>query len=462
MPKTLTQIVYVVIMIVGSTLLSNAQCLTPPPLDSCNGTEPSLSDHETLNRGIKKWYYGPATTFNDLTLNGGTLVVCSDLTIDKFYIDSGTIIVRPGARFVIGGGIGFGVSFRGNCAIYNWGRTEIIRNLSLEGNYASASKPNVVMNVTPGSVFKMSNQYFVINNPYSFFINNGKSDFHGIIIDPGAASGAVCMGNGSETKMTVLYNRKANSYTVPSGFACLNVTEYSQFYDSLTRSPTLSVCLGPRHYSDSSCRPWGCKPNAWGQASLFRRCNMCVDVQSLTVTITNFAITETPEEKKLYWWASINRGAEVDFYIERSHDGKLFARIDSLPVNNLYQNTQFSRSDRSPLPGYSYYRVVAVNRFSGHRVTSNTIKSFGSSSNKLLVYPNPFKLGITVTFKKDEHPLKLELYSMQGKLIQVIPPAVADAKSMQINLPASCAAGNYLLKIVYKDRTETVKISKQE
>jgi hypothetical protein len=54
---------------------SYSQCITPPPLEACQGTEPSLTDNEILGPGTKKWYYGAATTFNQLTLRGGTLVV---------------------------------------------------------------------------------------------------------------------------------------------------------------------------------------------------------------------------------------------------------------------------------------------------------------------------------------------------------------------------------------------------
>lgn len=461
MPKTLTQIVCVLIMLFSSSSMIHAQCVTAPPLDSCNGSEPLLNDHETLNYGTKKWYYGAAVTYNDLTLNGGTLVVCGDLTIDKFYIDSGTIIVRPGARFVIGGGIGFGVGFRGNCALYNYGKVEVIRNLSLEGNYASASKPNIVMNVTPSSVFKMSNQYFVINNPCSFFVNNGKSEFHGLIIDPGAATGSVCLGNGSETKMTVLYNKKLASYSVPSGWACLNVTEYSQFNDTLTRSPNLNVCLGPRHYSDSSCRPWGCKPNAWGAANLFRGCNMCLEIQSLTVTINNFSITDQYAQKQLNWTASVNPGSEVDFYIERSGDGKNYFRIDSLPVNKGARLSQFTSTDKSPLPGYSYYRIAGVNRLSGHRIVSNTLKTSGSVQTTLAVYPNPFTSSININFKSGTRPTIVELYNMQGKLVYSHAVSSGDIKALQLKLPDNLSAGNYLLKVVYVNGSEMRKVKKE-
>lgn len=59
-----------------------SQCLIAPSPPDCTGTEALLVDDETLNTGTTKWYYGGAVTMNSLTLNGGTLIVCGDLTID--------------------------------------------------------------------------------------------------------------------------------------------------------------------------------------------------------------------------------------------------------------------------------------------------------------------------------------------------------------------------------------------
>jgi hypothetical protein len=442
-------------------LNTHSQCVQPPPLDSCSGTEPSVSDNEILTSGTKKWYYGPTTTLNELTLRGGTLVVCGDLTVDKFYMDSGQIIVRPGARFVIGGGIGSGLVLRGNSAIYNYGRFQCIRNLSLDNTYASATKPNVILNVLPSSDFKMSNQYLVINNPYSFFVNNGKADFHGIITDPGSATGAVCLGNGSQTKMTVFYNRKFNSYAVPSGSACLNVSEYSQMYDSVTTSPNLNTCLGPTHYSDSSCRPWGCKPNAWGRANLFRGCNSCMEVQVLSIQFIRFVAQENMEGMQLQWATTSAANADTKFLILCSADGKTFTEIGTVePVaENLVSNYVFI--DRNPLPGVIFYRIVYVHKLSGQKKNSETIK-ISLHKNYSYLYPNPFKKTFTMNFKAGKKPTSLEFYNTQGSLIHKQPVLLSQANSIQVSLPLNMPAGSYLLKIIYPMETEIKRILKEE
>ena len=60
--------------------------------------EPLVTDGGNEQRH-HQCYYGATTTHNMLTLKGGTLIVCGNLTIDKFYMDSGKIYVRLGRRF---------------------------------------------------------------------------------------------------------------------------------------------------------------------------------------------------------------------------------------------------------------------------------------------------------------------------------------------------------------------------
>ncbi len=255
------------------------QCLVAPPLEDCNGTEPLLTDNETLVVGAKKWFYGAAATYNSVTLRGGTLIVCGNLTFTNFTMDSGTIVIRPGAWLRIGGGAG--IILRGNSSIYNHGTFECLSNLSLDPTWATPAKPNVVINATPSSFFKMSNQYFVINNANSFFVNRGRAEFWGIITDYGAGMNSVCQGRFAEIKMAVLYNNRKDTYDSPEGASCVSVFQYSQFRDTLTNSHNLNICLSAGHNSDASCIPFGCKPNAWGTPHIFQFCDLCSGITLL-------------------------------------------------------------------------------------------------------------------------------------------------------------------------------------
>jgi hypothetical protein len=227
--------------------------------------------------GTKKYYSGAATTFSNLTLRGATLVVCTQLTISNLVVDSGTIIIRPGAKLTAGGG-GSGMVWRGGCALYNYGTFEITSNLSLEGPNATAARPNIVMNVTPAAVISDDFNYFVINNAWSWFINNGKASFMGVITDNSASAGSVCLGPASELKERTLINKVKDAYTVPSYHACVSVTTFSQFTDTLTNDAGMLTCVPAAH---TSATGGANKPNAWGAAILFQNCTACAGLALL-------------------------------------------------------------------------------------------------------------------------------------------------------------------------------------
>lgn len=259
---------------------SFGQCKTAPPLEPCLGTETTVADNDILLPGVKKWHYGAAITLNQLTLRGGTLIVCTELTINVLNMDSGTIVIRPGAKLTAGGG-GSGMIWRGNCAVYNHGRFEITTNLSMEGPYATSTNPNILMNVTASSSSRSFN-YLVINNPYSFYVNNGLAEFGGVITDNNSVSGSVCLGTTSQLKQNVLINKIKDAYSVPGGYACVSVYSYTQLTDTLTNDPQLLICLSGSH---SSATGGTNKPNGWGTPAthIFSACNTCADVALLPV-----------------------------------------------------------------------------------------------------------------------------------------------------------------------------------
>jgi hypothetical protein len=423
------------------SLSSFSQCLTSLPPPACLGTEPLVTDGETLNTGTTKWYYGAAASMGTLTLNGGTLVVCGDLTVDKFYMDKGTIFIRQGGRFVIGSGLGAGLQLRGDCSIYNYGTCEVQRNLSLE-NSAAAATPNRVINALNSSVFKMSNQYFVINNAHSWFVNNGAAEFWGIITDVQASANSVCLGNGSRTRMAILINKVADSYVSPSGNSCLYVHQFSEFYGRLSSSPTLFVCLGNGHTSNTGCIPFGCTPNNWGNAQVFTNCAGCAAIAALTIQFTSFTVLqETGGANKLQW--QINTGITDGFFtVLRSSDGESYEPIDSIPVK---QATFFNAVDKNPLQGNNYYMIRYINSRTGMMVNSKMAKVFSEISAGFSLYPVPFDNKFYVGFIPGTHPEKIMLTDVNGRNIRIRNTVREEAKLVEVEVLDKIQPGIYII-----------------
>lgn len=426
------------------SLQSFSQCYSPPPPPDCTGTEPLIADGDVLAGGTSRWYYGAVATISSLTVDGGTLVVCGDLTVDKFYMNTGNVFIRPGGRLVIGSGIGAGLQFKGDCAIYNYGTCEIQRNLTLENN-ASVTAPNRVVNALSTSVFKMSNQYFVINNAHSWFVNNGRAEFWGIITDPQSSAGSVCLGTSSTTSMAVLINKVANTYTAPSGNACVRVFQYSEFYGQLTSSPTLFACLGSGHTSNSGCIPFGCTPNNWGSAQVFTNCASCTALAVLQVNFSSFSAMADNKEVELKWQmnAATNKGM---FAILRSANGGNYMAIDSITVKDN-EAISFKLIDRNPLPGNNYYMIQYTNPQTGKKENSKMINVFIENLIGFNLYPVPFDDRLFINCQPGVHPEKILLTDVTGKNIRTSHTIGETSRTAEITVLDKLQPGLYIIHI---------------
>lgn len=405
------------IFLLVTPFLMTAQSPAFPPPPACMGTEPLMTDGDVLLSGVTKWYYGPPATFSNLTLRGGTLIVCGDLTVNNYNMDSGTVYINPAARFVIASGNGAGLVLYGNAAIYNYGTFEIQRNLSLNGGFTSAGSPNLIVNATSASVFKMSNQYLVINDPYSWFVNNGSAEFWGVIVDSWAGAGVVEMGPGSTTRMAVLINKIANSYRVTSGTACLNVFQYSQFYGVLTSSPTLTACVAAGHTSDAGCIPWGCVPNNWGAAQVIPACTTCASIAVLPASLSDLQVAHIAGGRNLLTWQCASLQPGTVLRLMRSPDGRDFSPIDSIRATAI--TSSYSITDKHPLQGLNHYMIQYSQPQNGSIHNSKMVKISSVPSTPFSIYPNPFDKKLTIRFPVGTYPEKVMLTDMLGRNIQI-------------------------------------------
>jgi len=422
----------------------HAQCITAPPPEPCTGTEPSLSDNETLVVGVKKYYYGAPAVYNSIVLRGGTLVVCSDLTFNNFTMDSGTVVILPGARLRVGGGAG--LMLKGNAALYNFGTFECSSNLNLDPNWATPEKPNIVYN-DAGGVIKLSNQYFVINNANSYFINNGSAEFWGLITDYSAGKNSVCLGDKSTMRMAFLLNNTKYAYTAPSGFACIYVFQGSQNRDTLTNSQRVNICLGGSH-TLLSCG--GCPAIGWGAAQVFPGCDECSSITVLPLRISEFNVSTVNNNSRLSWKTNMACGEYV-FYIERSADGQPFESFSTVPGRSEASYT-YAAADHEPPAGVVYYRIRAVHTGTRQELVSAIVKASRTiAPAKISVSPNPTSGLINVRWNKGSEPQAVIITNWAGAVVVQRAVVAGSNNSLTIQLPPSIPAGQYVLKMVYRN-----------
>lgn len=433
-----------------------SQCLTALPPPACSGSDPVLINNETLATGTTKWYYGPTITMNTVTLNGGTLVVCSDLTINNFSMTGGTIFVRPGAKLVLAAGSGAGLVLNGNSAIYNYGTVEVQRNLSLEGG-ATPATPNIFINAIPTSVLRMPFTYFVINNTNSWFVNNGTAEFGGVITDQNSAASSMCLGNGSVTKMNILINKIANTYKVNNGNACVSVNQNSFFHNRLTNDPNLYACLSSGHSSYSGCG--GCPANNWGSATTFTGCSSCLALSVLGYASIDLSVTASANGNRLSW--TINGISDAgQFIIERSADAITYTPVATVDIPENTTITNFHHLDKLPLQGFNYYMIKYINK--GKTIaTSKPVRVSTLPQNSFVISPMPFIQNFSVSLSSDIRAEKIIVTDMTGRNIPIKYNITAPTNKIEVQIMEDIAPGIYLLHLKSDKTTMARTIFKQ-
>jgi hypothetical protein len=303
----------------------------------------------------------------------------------------------------------------------------------------------VIINATSSSVFKMSNQYLVINNPNSWFVNNGSAEFWGIITDNQSVAGSVCLGANSSTRMAMLINKIANAYTVPSGSACVNVYQWSQFYNPLTSSTNLMACVSSSHTSDSGCIPFGCQPNYWGAAQLFTNCTSCSSITLLESGFASFTAKALFNGTNHLEWRWMAKNPTNGFRIERSSDGANFAVIDSLPAQS--QQSTFYLDDKNPLPGNNYYMIRSFDPRSNSMQTSKIVNVYREQPHGFSFYPMPFTTKLLIRYSNGEQPEKIVLKDVQGRVIKTHFITQANSRQAELQVQEPLAPGIYVIHI---------------
>jgi hypothetical protein len=430
-------------------------CRMAPPLDSCDGSGPAVANNEILTAGVKKWFYGPAATFNQLTLRGGTLVVCGNLTISNGLImDSGTIVIRPNAKLTGGGVGGSGMIWTGGSAVYNYGTFNVTSNLTLEGPYATAARPNIVMNVTPASVMKVTSNYFVINSANSMFINNGAADMGGLITDGNSTAGSVCLGPASSMVMSILINKVKNTYTAPYGHGCVQVTSYTDFQDSLASNPGVLACVKS---GVTTATGSGKKPNAWGRAQVFSSCSVCGALALLPVYVTNFRASNFQKGYTLSWNTDMVDNNYL-FAIERSADGIKFNTIDSFLSTG---GMSYTRQDMYAPGGYLYYRLRYWDVNARQVLYSTIVKVYSDEQTAgVELFPNPFYAAIRINWQPGQQPKAVMITGSAGNVIYYQALLHRTDPGVALPLPSSLPAGNYIVKLIYPGKVVVRKIVK--
>ncbi|HMJ48031.1 MAG TPA: T9SS type A sorting domain-containing protein, partial [Ferruginibacter sp.] len=179
----------------------------------------------------------------------------------------------------------------------------------------------------------------------------------------------------------------------------------------------------------------------------------------LPATIPAISATRNSDKTISVNWKIAHERNIQQYQVERSNDGIRFTSIASqLPVANNGGSPEYAQNDASPLYGYNYYRIKALN--TGTPMYSAIVKVDPlQSESYITIYPNPVSGGkMNIHFENlPAGDYKVELYNTIGQLsfnTRVQIGSISESKL--INLAKMVAKGNYQLNVTGEDGTKRV------
>ena len=167
---------------------------------------------------------------------------------------------------------------------------------------------------------------------------------------------------------------------------------------------------------------------------------------TLPVELLNFTTTPLSKTVELSWQTATERNAS-HFDLERSNNGKTFAKIGQVKANdNSVTLKSYSFIDETPFNGLNYYRLRQIDN-DGKETLSKVVSISRSNSTKLKTYPNPVSNTLSVENTEGENFQILNLLGQQ----------VLGGKAAQRIDVSALPKGSYVLKV----GSEQVKFVKE-
>lgn len=184
------------------------------------------------------------------------------------------------------------------------------------------------------------------------------------------------------------------------------------------------------------------------------------------VTLLSFGANKSGDDVMLSWSTASEKN-NSGFEVERSFDGKQFAKIGFVKgaVNsNTKQQYQFPDAGVfTQHTGSIYYRLKQVD-FGGKQSYSNVVRidEEVSADAGLRTYPNPFNETITVDFSAEETSvIAIEVFDLTGKQVLNVTKDVVEGRNLLVIREVSeLKNGVYFMRIKNGETYQLVKLLK--
>lgn len=411
------------------------QCVPPvtPPVIAC-GTGTPLADGVSINAGQTYFFNGVGGSFSNITVNGGTLLLCGSVSITNINVNSGNVVINTGASVTFNGNFSSGTN-----NFFNAGTVLFNLNVAVQGTNT------FVYNAISGSI-TVNGTLTVFNN--GLFINNGTATTNDIIINSGAA---ICLGPNSASQVTSITNNQTNGVTVPTGIACVSYSNTFTGNNPITATSSLKICQ-----MVGASAP---VPVVVGAAVVTANCTSCPSLLgTLPLKLVAFKGRQVNEQAQLEWATAWEENVQ-SFIIERSKNGQTFEAIGEVKARNRPSTYTFT----TPIHADSYFRLKMVDVDSRATLSSIVRLKPITTGLQLTVLSNPVSqsyVDVSVAVAKSQLGHLLIADNM-GRPIRKVPVSLTTGtNNFRLDMN-SVSAGNYYIYFNGKlDKSSPVRLVK--
>lgn len=147
-------------------------------------------------------------------------------------------------------------------------------------------------------------------------------------------------------------------------------------------------------------------------------------------------------------WSTAKEIDVAHYDIERSGDGKAFAKLGELDPNNGSGTYNYQYTDKQPLKGWNYYKVIIVDR-DGKKQPSPVFKAFSNAGRLAIrkVITQPLQIVVELQSSEAQN-VGMQVLSSTGLLIRKSVQHIDNGNSSVSINTASLGSGIYYIKLV--------------
>ncbi len=415
---------------------ASSQCTfsDPIPVIAC-GTGLPLANGVTINTGQTYFFDGIAGSFSNITINGGTLLLCGISTITNVNFNSGQVLINPGANVTFNGSFNASSDYN----FFNYGTIVFNQQVVVQGTNT------IVYNATDATI-TVSDNLSIINS--GLLVNNGTITVENVIINSGAE---ICLGPSSSSEGISFTNNETNVVTVPTGTACVSYSSSFTGNNPVTASPNLRICQ-----QTGASAP---VPVVIGAAIVTANCTSCPTLlASLPLKLISFRGKLVEGQAEMEWATASEENVRV-FVIERRRNGQNFEAVGEVPARNHPSTYKFT----TPVGSDSYFRLKMVD-LDGRFTYSATIRLRSIPDNiHVAVLANPVTRSyaeLTITAGRSQKG-ELMLIDNLGRLVKrIVTFLVKGSNSLLFDLNGVQGGQYYLSFISDLEKSKPVPLIK--